>query len=1026
MAMDHHQDREQSWDSFSTSGTANLFRDAVSRLLADLRAWQPRLPPRLAAVFAALNQSLNADPPAGSAAPADLPCLPLSLKLIAQNPALQELLADYFSSLQVHLHPNAAAAEFARAVTALQLICSNRPALLQALDHFICQSIVCLSDRDNIAAGLALALQAAGVEPELLPLQPAERRAAETCLQRLCRFLQENASDNLSSAAADDLCNIQAEETADPDTVPAGTEEADAVITARIKSIISRAAVTARRNRLLPQQQQPDDNAPADRDGPDDPPLQITPEAAQPQPPQTPEPAETADPAMTLSQMSARAARGMQQFREDRRRQIEEGLLPDPASPPQIFEVNPAQPEPAAPAAAAGQSGSGGYFILETLISPGREKEKEHELDLQDQQQLTRESIDKLKAQLQTQAELDQEIDKTKTALAQTRQKIIQLQEEVDLLHEEARQVARTRLQRQQASDPQPPQDETAPAEPAPVPPQPEIPVQEEPLPPVEEAANNPPEEPEPPTVAAADSASGTAQENLQPAVTEEIKAESLETKPQPQAESPAEFDTQPAADNPPEEPEPSTAAAADSASGTAQENLQPAETEEIKAESPEIKPQTQTEPPAESDTQPAAHNPPEEPEPFTVVAADSDSDTAQENLQPDGAEEMKAESPETKPETQTEPPVTAPQSESSTIAALPRTEEDPPPPAPAAPEPPSAVTPEEATQPQEIKIRPLRPQPELSPQADSGRTRRPGLLQQISEFLGLKSRGSSHSLSPADAGSGTRAKIRLAVAVPHDPEESSALPPFIYQLQQILTQPDLSGRIRNEGRVFLYRLLKEAQDEHGLKCYFAALKELNYSAAAGPAGAQWSFMLLCLHFMHMLRLSEHFFSLCLPAHQDLVLDIRELLHTASPLFFKDAELSLDPRLLSRLGSQEPQMLLQALQNTLPLLPAYPEGQPGTLVLQSAGHHADRKEGMEKLQLMLLQDIRDLGAVQLKVEVRRMQLRLNVVTGSLEALQQIQQLLPQLQKLSIRLGFFLETGSVRLGRILMPPPPRRQ
>lgn len=1043
----------------SAAGTPNqprvvsaAARAAVPGLLAALRAWQALIPPKLALSFAAVNLSLNDSRTAAAdeaAAAGDLPCLPLTLRLMEQNPAMQEQVADYLSSLQLRLSPDHAAAEFARAAAVLPQVLSDRPALLQALDRFICQCAACLTDRGDIAAGLKLALQRAGVEPEPLPLRAVERGAAEKCLQSLCRFLKEALSGGSEDNAADALPagfpagENSATPAAENAAVPAGSEEADALMAERIKSIINRAAAAAKKNRLLPPHKTKETpaaeceaaaaaSATAAAALPRSPAADLFPAAPAAQgaggksglqyktvstadltePKSRTQPAEkkqavpagsakteAAAPAMTLAQLSARAAQVQQHFREDRRRQAEEGRLPNPATPPQVFKIKgniKTAVEPAAtpaPAAFDETSKNGEYFVLETLIAPDRGQDLEQSLS--SSRRLTRETWDKLQAQLQTQAELEQEIDKSKTALAQTQQKIMQLQAEVERMQEEARQVAQesaqARLQRHQqqfaehqalqaqaaamlpeadpsaapAAQTRPEEAAAAPAAgPDPAPPLPESTDKEDQLLHLyaaelqrsagSAAAAAEAEAEEPAAPARPEGSTYDAIENMLAAAgqeenQQESQAAPTEAKEQPPADPDSEAEAKPAPD------------AAAPAGGF---NAAPAAAE-INEPAPAIVEPPQPEADPQADAEPAS-----EPDPAPIPAAE-----------PVNAEPVNTESRENKESTAAAEPqaaFTAAETSETTAAA----------------ETAAAAQVKEHTE----------PRPE----------RKPGLLKQLSNILGL----TGPRLSPRDARSGTRAKLRLA-SMAQDADDESALPPFIHQLQQVLAQPVLPSRIRNEGRVYMHRLLKEAQKDQGMKWYLAALKDINHSAAAGTAEAQWSFMLLCLHFIHLLKISEHLLQLCQPEQQNLALDVSELLNTASPLFFKDAELSLNAGLREKLSTQDPKRLLQALQDILPLLPVYQEGQPGALALQTAGRAAGRGE-TENMQLMLFQDLPAWGLVQLKLEVRGRKLRLTVVTGSLNALQQIQLHLPRLHELTAAHGLILKTGNVRLGRIMMP------
>lgn len=442
----------------------------------------------------------------------------LSVQLIERDEKLKEQVAQNLSSGRRLVRQRDAAAEFERNVENLPPPLQESQAGGKALAKFICEDLACLTDPNNLGAGLERGLAVNSVYVPEDKLSPRARAAAGDALTASLAYIKSNQPQVLSELEAAAAKAAQEAEQASPaaaaqtseggsagqtqdgskaasgavqgSTLPenlsentyldifkqhkqietaAEPDEVSAQMSERIKGLINKAAEAAKRSHLLADEKTLSENkakagesaAPssgrtaADVDA-----------EAQGNSGANKAEAHVKD-GPSLAELSARAAKLQQQFREDRARLAAAGKLPDPAEPPQPFERRAesiTESKPNLPAADSAKQHQAAYekSLLGQSAAPADDSDfyadelpakqstalqsavsEEVEENLKSSEILTRAALDKVRAQLQSQAELEAEIAKSKADLLKTRQEIAKLQAEVARMQEQALQVAR-------------------------------------------------------------------------------------------------------------------------------------------------------------------------------------------------------------------------------------------------------------------------------------------------------------------------------------------------------------------------------------------------------------------------------------------------------------------------------------------------------------------------------------------------------------------------------------------------------
>lgn len=286
----------------------------------------------------------------------------LTVQVINRDPSLQEKVAQDLSTSKEMVRSRDAASTLEQNMKQLPDTLSEGVPAGKNLSKLICQSVVNLTDYENMGAGLQRDLAIREVYPPQSELSLRSKIATSDALSASIAYVKSNQPEVLEKIEVDapvekpkpgtstpqimtrylrkaldefpegstylDIFkqNRQKAETAEPETEY--NDDISKNTAKRIHDLIHKAAVTARKGNLIPA---------TDRD-------------AQAQSPETAVNEENVKTAsegkmrdastLSLSELSARAAKLQQQFREERIRLAAEGKLPDPATRQSLANVN--------------------------------------------------------------------------------------------------------------------------------------------------------------------------------------------------------------------------------------------------------------------------------------------------------------------------------------------------------------------------------------------------------------------------------------------------------------------------------------------------------------------------------------------------------------------------------------------------------------------------------------------------------------------------------------------------------------
>ena len=485
---------------------APINQQAASAYTLLLKSKQDELPEPLArtlnSLTAALNQPLS-ESPAGPDAPARTgPFTKLSLQVMSRDEALKERIAQSLSSSRHFVRQREAAAEFEAKTAALPPALQETAEPGRQLAKFICEGLVSLTDPDSMGAGLERDLAVRGVFVPEQKLNLRAKAAAGEALSASMAFIKSNQPEVLAQLSASaqqtphpaasplspaDEASLTAMLTpaSDRDAAAAlgqkapeapdtyndifkhnkteNSDEVSAQMSERIRSLISKAAATAAKGHLMsadagaaPTQSVPDSSPQAS---------EITYNSQKEPAAETGAPKDAAK--LSLAELSARASKLQQQFREERRRMAAEGKLPNPAPLPQM-STNSSSPAAESKTAAApapelqiprdqrgAQTGitngektlitntAADEQAVENEAAPTAVKDPKTAAQLSAAKQAAEAELAQLKAQLQSQAEFAAQLAKSKDQLLKTQQEIMQLQQDVARMQEQTLQAAK-------------------------------------------------------------------------------------------------------------------------------------------------------------------------------------------------------------------------------------------------------------------------------------------------------------------------------------------------------------------------------------------------------------------------------------------------------------------------------------------------------------------------------------------------------------------------------------------------------
>ncbi len=284
----------------------------------------------------------------------------LTVQVINRDPSLQEKVAQDLSTSKEMVRSRDAATTLEQNMKKLPDSLSEGVPAGKNLSKLICQSVVNLTDYENMGAGLQRDLAIREVYPPQSELSLRSKIATSDALSASIAYVKSNQPEVLEKLEVDAPVEKPKPGTSTPqimtrylrkalDEFPEGStyldifkqnrQKAEAAETEteynddiskntakRIHDLIHKAAVTARKGNLIPAS---DKTAQAQ-----------TPEAAAETAKTAPEGKMRDASTLSLSELSARAARLQQQFREERIRLAAEGKLPDPAVRQSLSNVN--------------------------------------------------------------------------------------------------------------------------------------------------------------------------------------------------------------------------------------------------------------------------------------------------------------------------------------------------------------------------------------------------------------------------------------------------------------------------------------------------------------------------------------------------------------------------------------------------------------------------------------------------------------------------------------------------------------
>ncbi len=283
----------------------------------------------------------------------------LTVQVINRDPSLQEKVAQDLSSAKELVRSRDAASTLEQNMKKLPESLSEGVPAGKNLSKLICQSVVNLTDYENMGAGLqrdlairevyspkselslrskiatsdALSASIAYVksnQPEVLEhlstQEPLEKPKPGTSTpQIMTRYLRKALDEFPEGSTYLDIFKKHKQETEAPTSTEEYTDEVSQKTARRIHDLIHKAADTARRGNLIP----PKQTAEADIHT-----------AMQTEDSISTDPKHKDASSLSLSELSARAAKLQQQFREERMRLAAEGKLPDPAQRVSLANVD--------------------------------------------------------------------------------------------------------------------------------------------------------------------------------------------------------------------------------------------------------------------------------------------------------------------------------------------------------------------------------------------------------------------------------------------------------------------------------------------------------------------------------------------------------------------------------------------------------------------------------------------------------------------------------------------------------------
>jgi len=278
----------------------------------------------------------------------------LAAQVINRDPALQEQVAQDLSNKNQLVRTKDASNVLTNNLQNLPKALNEGSAAGKNLGKFICQAVVNLTDYENMGAGLQRDLSIRDVFAPNSDLNLRQKQATKDALSASIAFVKSNQKEVLDSLPPESDTKTQKDTTASTPQVmtrylrkalndfpqdstyldifkqnktkaideSTASDEISKETSKRIHDLIAKAAITARKGNLIPAK---DTNSALQETQ-----SEVSDTKANVSAQRNTKSKNASE--LTLSELSARAAKLQQQFREERQRLASEGKLPDPAS----------------------------------------------------------------------------------------------------------------------------------------------------------------------------------------------------------------------------------------------------------------------------------------------------------------------------------------------------------------------------------------------------------------------------------------------------------------------------------------------------------------------------------------------------------------------------------------------------------------------------------------------------------------------------------------------------------------------
>ncbi|MBO8416831.1 MAG: flagellar hook-length control protein FliK, partial [Proteobacteria bacterium] len=251
--------------------------------------------------------------------------------------------------------------------------------------------------------------------------------------------------------------------------------------------------------------------------------------------------------------------------------------------------------------------------------------------------------------------------------------------------------------------------------------------------------------------------------------------------------------------------------------------------------------------------------------------------------------------------------------------------------------------------------------------------------------------------------------------AGPGDP-----LQKMMHDLKRALTDPNLPPELKQQGADFMHKLNQPVNDLAAVQSWLNfVVSPFTPNTSQALALHQWAFMILCIRFSQLGRDISTYLEKCKKDDPKLAASIEKAVSASAKQSSTSVTALIDDTFaqtqrLQQLADQGG--IMQFFNNYVPLPPQYEGGSEGGFNLRQDSD----ADGKDVWHLNFFFDLKDLGPIQIKAEAKLPELFLHIVTDNLDALQQVQQMLPLLQKKLQEFGVTTRESNVRLGHVFMP------